>query len=158
MPIEYVLLIGSLLILVSIALAKISDNLGVPTLLLFLGIGMLSGSEGPGDIYFDDARLAQSVGIIALVFILFAGGLDTKWSEVKPVFWQATSLATLGVFITALAVGLFASYCVEHFFTQRFVAWSSRIIHRCCSSLLCSSLEECEFTWQPQAIVGTRVR
>lgn len=113
MSIEYVLLIGSLLILVSIALAKFSDNLGVPTLLLFLGIGMLAGSEGPGGIYFDDARLAQSAGIIALTFILFAGGLDTKWNEVKPVFWQATSLATFGVFITALAVGLFVSVALN---------------------------------------------
>jgi len=110
MAIEYVLLIGSLLILVSIALAKLFDNLGVPTLLLFLSIGMLAGSEGPGGIYFDDARLAQSVGIIALVFILFAGGLDTRWREVKPVFWQATSLATIGVFFTALAVGIFVSF------------------------------------------------
>lgn len=109
MAIEYILLVGSLLILASISLAKVSDNLGVPTLLLFLGIGMLAGSEGPGGIFFDDARLAQSVGIIALVFILFAGGLDTKWNEVKPVVLQATSLATLGVFITALAIGLFVS-------------------------------------------------
>ena len=108
-PIEYVLLIGSVLILVSIAIAKLFDNLGVPTLLLFLGIGMLAGSEGPGGIYFDDAGLARSIGIIALVFILFAGGLDTNWSEVRPVFWQATSLATLGVFLTALGVGLFVS-------------------------------------------------
>lgn len=113
MSIEYVLLIGSALILVSIALAKVSDNLGVPTLLLFLGMGMLAGSEGPGGIYFDDALLAQSVGIVALVFILFAGGLDTKWSEVKPVFWQATSLATVGVLITALSVGLFASVALN---------------------------------------------
>jgi len=109
MAIEYALLIGSLLILVSIALAKFSDNLGVPTLLFFLGIGMLAGSEGPGGIYFDDAQLAQSAGIIALVYILFAGGLDTKWREVKPVVWQAASLATLGVLITAFAVGLFVS-------------------------------------------------
>jgi cell volume regulation protein A len=108
-PIEYVLLIGSSLILVSIALAKLCDNIGVPSLLLFLGIGMLAGSEGPGGIYFDDAGLAQSVGIIALAFILFAGGLDTSWSQVKPVFWRATSLATLGVLVTALAVGLFAT-------------------------------------------------
>lgn len=109
MPIEYLLLIGSILILVSIAIAKLSDNLGIPTLLLFLGVGMLAGSEGPGGIYFDNARLAQFVGIIALVFILFAGGLDTKWREVRPVFWQATSLATSGVFVTASAVGLFVS-------------------------------------------------
>ena len=109
LSIDSILLIGSTLILVSIALARLSDNLGVPTLLLFLGIGMLAGSEGPGGIFFDDAGLAQSVGIFALVIILFAGGLDTSWPQVKPVFWQATSLATLGVFITALAVGLFAS-------------------------------------------------
>jgi cell volume regulation protein A len=107
---ENILLIGSLLILVSIAVAKLSDNLGLPSLLLFLGIGMLAGSEGPGGIYFDDAALAQAVGIMALVIILFAGGLDTSWREVRPVFAYATSLATLGVLITALSVGLFASY------------------------------------------------
>jgi len=108
-PIEYLLLTGSFLILVSIAFVKLSDNLGVPTLLLFLSIGMLAGSEGPGGIYFDDARAAQSIGIITLVYILFSGGLSTKWNEVKPVFWQATSLAAFGVFITALAVGFFVS-------------------------------------------------
>ena len=104
---EYILLIGSGLILISIAVARLTDNLGVPSLLLFLGIGMLVGSEGPGGIYFDDVGLAQSIGIIALILILFAGGLDTNWAEVKPVFWQATGLATVGVFLTALAVGLF---------------------------------------------------
>ena len=113
MSIDYLLLIGSSLILVSIAVAKLTDNLGVPTLLLFLGVGMLAGSEGPGGIHFDDAGLAQSVGIIALVIILFAGGLDTRWSEAKPVFWRATSLATLGVLVTALTVGLFASIVLK---------------------------------------------
>jgi cell volume regulation protein A len=112
-PVEYVLLIGSLLIVVSIGIARLSENLGVPALLLFLGIGMLAGSEGPGGIYFDDAHLSQSVGVIALVFILFAGGLDTEWSEVKPVFRQATILATLGVFLTAMAVGLFVYIVLE---------------------------------------------
>jgi cell volume regulation protein A len=110
MSIEYVLLIGSLLILVSVVFAKLSDNLGVPTLLLFLGIGMLAGSEGPGGIYFDNAAFAQSIGIIALVYILFAGGLDTRWHDVKPVFWHATILATVGVFVTAVAVGFFISF------------------------------------------------
>lgn len=109
MQVEQILLIGSLLILVSIAIAKLSDNLGVPALLLFLLVGMLAGSEGPGGIYFDDARFAQSIGIIALTFILFAGGLDTRWRDVRPVLWQAASLAILGVLITALAVGVFVS-------------------------------------------------
>jgi potassium/hydrogen antiporter len=111
--IEYMLLVGALLLLLSIALAKLSDNLGVPTLLLFLSIGMLAGSEGPGGIYFDDAGLAQSVGIIALIFILFAGGLDTQWREVKSVFWPATTLATVGVLVTAFAVAVFASLVLD---------------------------------------------
>lgn len=111
--IEYILLIGSVLVLASIAFTKISDNLGVPTLLLFLGIGMLAGSEGPGGIYFDNAGIAQSIGTIALTFILFAGGLDTHWREVRPVFSQACSLATLGVLVTAISVGLFASWVLN---------------------------------------------
>jgi cell volume regulation protein A len=113
MPIDYLLLIGSILILVSVAVSRLSDNLGVPALVLFLGIGMLAGSEGPGGIYFDNVNLAQSIGVIALVFILFSGGLDTRWREVKPVLWQATGLATFGVLATALAVGLFVAYVLN---------------------------------------------
>lgn len=113
MTIEHILLIGSFLIIVSIFVARLSEDLGVPVLLLFLGIGMLAGSEGAGGIYFDDARFAQSIGVIALVFILFAGGLDTRWSEVKPVFRSAASLATLGVFLTAVGVGLFAFFVLK---------------------------------------------
>ncbi len=111
--IEFALLIGSLVIIISIGVARLSEDLGVPVLLLFLGIGMLAGSEGPGRIYFDNAHLAQSIGVIALVFILFAGGLDTKWSEVKPIFLSAASLATLGVFITAITIGLFAFFVLK---------------------------------------------
>jgi cell volume regulation protein A len=104
---EYILLIGSALILLSIAIAKVTDNLGVPVLVLFLGVGMLAGSEGPGGIAFDDPHLASSIGIIALIFILFSGGLDTHWPSVRPVVWKAASLSTLGVLITAVLVGVF---------------------------------------------------
>jgi potassium/hydrogen antiporter len=109
MSLESILLIASVLILASIIIARLSDNLGLPSLLLFLGIGMLAGSEGPGGIYFDEAGLAQSIGIMALVVILFDGGLETKWPDARPVFLRAVSLATLGVLVTALAVGLFVS-------------------------------------------------
>jgi cell volume regulation protein A len=111
--IDYLLLIGSALILLSISIAKLSDNLGVPILLLFLGIGMLAGSEGPGGIYFDDAGLARSIGIIALVFILFSGGMDTDWPSVRPMLWPAASLATFGVFLTALSVGVVTHYFLD---------------------------------------------
>jgi cell volume regulation protein A len=108
--VEYLLLAASTLILLSIAIARLSDNLGVPTLILFLGLGMLAGSEGPGGIFFDDAGLAQSIGVIALTFILFAGGLDTNWNFVRPVLWPAVRLSTVGVVLTAASVGLFAHF------------------------------------------------
>jgi len=68
---EELLLDFSTLILVNIFIARVINNLGVPILLLFLDIGMLAGSEGSGDIAFTDTKLAQSVGITSLIFILF---------------------------------------------------------------------------------------
>lgn len=110
MSLELLLLIGSSLVLLSIAIAKVTDNAGVPTLVLFLGIGLLAGVDGPGGMAFDDAGLAQSIGIICLVFILFAGGLDTRWSDTRPVAFEAIGLATIGVLVTALATGAFAHF------------------------------------------------
>jgi cell volume regulation protein A len=77
-------------------------------LLLFLALGMLAGSDGLG-FYFDYPFLAQSVGVIALAFILFSGGLDTAWDDVRPVLKQGLALSTLGVTLTALCVGWFAA-------------------------------------------------
>lgn len=104
---ENVILIGSLLLLISILAGKTSYRFGVPTLILFLSVGMLAGSEGIGRIHFDDPQLAQFIGIVSLNFILFSGGLDTSWKTIKPVLWQGISLSTLGVLFTALSVGTF---------------------------------------------------
>ncbi len=105
--IENILLIGSLLLLVSIIAGKTSYRFGVPTLILFLAVGMLSGSEGLGGIRFDDPQIAQFIGIVSLNFILFSGGLDTNWHQVKPVLWQGITLSTVGVLITAISLGAF---------------------------------------------------
>lgn len=105
---EYILIGTSILLLISVLVSKISDRFGIPALLLFLILGMLAGSDGPGGIYFDDPALAQFVGVIALVLILFSGGLSTEWNQVRPVTKEGLLLSTLGVFITALVVGLFA--------------------------------------------------
>src|SRR5690242_6323939 len=102
------LFVSSLLLLLSILAWKVSSRLGIPALLLFLGIGMLTGSDGPGGIYFDNAPLAQSVGVVALAFILFAGGLDTEWKVVRPALGGALALSTIGVLLTAVVVALFA--------------------------------------------------
>ena len=104
---ENVLLIGSLLLLISILAGKTSYKFGVPTLILFLSVGMLAGSEGIGKIEFNDPQLAQFIGIVSLNFILFSGGLDTNWRSIKPVLWHGISLSTLGVLLTAVSVGLF---------------------------------------------------
>ena len=104
---ENILLIGSLLLFISIIVGKTSYRFGIPTLILFLAIGMLAGSEGILGIYFDDPKLAQFIGIVSLNFILFSGGLDTSWSSIKPVLWQGISLSTFGVLFTAVSLGLF---------------------------------------------------
>lgn len=113
LSIENILLIGSLLLLISIIAGKTSYKFGVPTLVLFLGIGMLAGSEGPGGIIFDDPKLAQFIGIVSLNFILFSGGLDTTWSSIKPILWQGVALSTVGVLITAVSVGAFVYYITD---------------------------------------------
>ena len=88
LTIENILLVGSILLILSIFAGKTSYKFGVPTLVLFLAVGMLAGSDGFGGIHFDDPRLSQFIGIVALNFILFSGGgLDTNWKTVQPVFW-----------------------------------------------------------------------
>jgi potassium/hydrogen antiporter len=104
--IENILLIGSILLLVSIVAGKTSYKFGVPTLILFLAIGMIAGADGLG-INFDDPKIAQFIGIVSLNFILFSGGLDTDWLTIKPVLWQGVSLSSLGVLLTAVTLGIF---------------------------------------------------
>jgi cell volume regulation protein A len=105
--VENILLLGSVLLFVSILASKTSFKLGIPTLILFLVVGMLAGSDGPGGIYFYDPKTAQFLGVVALTFILFSGGLETKWESVRPILWAGLSLSTLGVLVTAITVGLF---------------------------------------------------
>jgi len=108
MPTHYVVLGISLLLLASILASKASERLGVPALLMFLFVGMLAGSEGPGGIHFDDPHLVRLLGTFALAYILFAGGLDTEWKSVRPMFRSGVILATAGVFLTAVFVAVFA--------------------------------------------------
>lgn len=103
---EGFLLVGALLLVVSIFVSKLSFKFGVPTLLLFLMVGMLFGSDGVG-IEFNNMKYAQAIGIVAMSIILFSGGMDTKFSDIKPVVVPGLVLSTLGVIITAIITGLF---------------------------------------------------
>lgn len=105
-----ILLIGSILLFGSILAGKAGGRFGIPALLLFLGVGMLFGSGGvfgTHGIQFDNHADAQFIGMIALSIILFSGGMDTKFSEIRPIMWQGVTLATAGVFLTAAITGTF---------------------------------------------------
>jgi cell volume regulation protein A len=105
--IESVLLFASLLFIASLLASKVGNRFGLPVLLLFLGVGMFFGVDGPFHIHFDNYEAAQVVGTVALCIILFSGGLDTKIEEIKPVMYQGALLATVGVLFTAFITGAF---------------------------------------------------
>lgn len=102
------ILVAGILLAAGIVGALLAERVRIPSLLLFLGLGMLAGSEGIGGIEFDDAELARTLGTIALVLILFEGGLTAGWSEIRPVLGTASALATLGTLLTAIVAGLAA--------------------------------------------------
>jgi cell volume regulation protein A len=101
------LIVGGVLA-ASIVVAFGATRAGVPSLVAFLGLGMLLGSDGLGGIEFDDADLARKVGVVALAAILFEGGLATSWRRLREVVVPATLLATVGVVVTTLLTGLAA--------------------------------------------------
>lgn len=115
MPSEHLFIIAGVLLLASIVASKAAIKFGVPALLLFLLIGMLAGSESIGGIYFNDPKLTQLIGNVSLTFILFAGGLDTDWQQIRPVLYPGLVLSTVGVVATALMVGTFAWFMLGSF-------------------------------------------
>lgn len=110
---ENILLIGSVLLFISVLAGKTSFRIGVPTLIFFLVIGMLAGSEGIGGIPFSDPGLAQFIGIVALNFILFSGGFETDWYAVRPIIWQGVALSVLGVLLSTITLGLFVWWVTD---------------------------------------------
>lgn len=107
LTVENIILIGSILLIASVLAKKISVRLSVPALIIFLAVGMLAGSDGILGIEFENYKTAQFIGVVALNFILFNGGLSTSWKSVKPILWQGAILSTIGVFLTAITLGIF---------------------------------------------------
>ena len=106
-PSNLLMVVGSL-VLLSVLGNRVSEKFGLPILLVFIAIGMFAGNDGIGRIDFENYTTANFIGIFALAFILFSGGLDTDWRNVRPILLPSTILATLGVAVTALVTGLFA--------------------------------------------------
>lgn len=101
-----ILLVGSILLFVSVIVGKTGYKFGVPALLLFLIVGMIFGSDGLG-LQFHNADEAQFIGMVALSIILFSGGMDTKYSDIRPILSPGIVLSTAGVLLTALFTGVF---------------------------------------------------
>ena len=105
---EVALLVLGILLLATVFAGSLSSRFGLPALIGFLCLGMLAGVDGPGGIAFDDYLLTQGVGIACLIFILFSGGIDTDWRDVRRVATPALVLATGGVLISAGIMALAA--------------------------------------------------
>lgn len=111
------LLIGAILIYVSIVISKTGFRFGIPTLLMFLIVGMLFGTDGLG-LQFDSPKVAQFIGMVALSIILFTGGFETKLGDIKPVISQGIVLSTAGVLLTTIITGFFIYFISEKNFTN----------------------------------------
>ncbi|NJP49872.1 potassium/proton antiporter [Streptomyces sp. SBST2-5] len=106
------LLVCSIVLLVAVAAVRVSSRSGLPSLLVYLGIGIAMGQDGIGNIQFDNAELTQVIGYAALVVILAEGGLGTKWKEIKPALPAASALATAGVAVSIGATATAAHYLI----------------------------------------------
>jgi cell volume regulation protein A len=130
---EFLLLMLSILFFISMLATKASAKLGVPVLLLFLGVGMLFGSDGLG-LIFDNLQAAQAVGTVALSIILFSGGMDTKFNDIKPVIKPGLTLATFSVLIVTICTGLFIWQFTTYFTPLNFNLLESMLLAAVMSS------------------------
>ena len=109
---ENIFFLGAVLIFASIVISKWGYRFGVPTLLLFLFTGMLFGSDGLG-LEFNSYEDAQLIGMLSLSVILFSGGMDTRFRDIRPVVAQGLMLSTLGVMLTTGITGMLIYYLSE---------------------------------------------
>lgn len=121
MPMEQMMLLCALILVVCIAAGRVSQRLGVPSLLIFMALGMLFGSDGLFKIPFSSFRVAEHVCSAALIFIMFYGGFGTRWEAAKPIAVKAVALSTGGVAVTAFLTGAFCHLALGFSMTESFL-------------------------------------
>ncbi len=121
MSLQFTILLIGLLLFTAVWTTKLSSRLNIPALLIFIALGMIAGSDITGFIRFDDAELAQLLGTVALIIILFEGGLQTAWKEVKTELSPSLSLATFGVFIATTIVAVASHYILGFSWANAFL-------------------------------------
>ena len=108
-----IILVAGMLCLIATFAGLVSARVGMPLLLVFIGIGMLAGEDGPGGIRFDNFGVAYLVGSLALAAILFQGGLSTKRKMIRQALWPSFALATVGVAVSTGVVGAAAVFLLR---------------------------------------------
>ena len=120
----YGIILCAAVLLLSVVSSKLLYRFGVPSLLIFLGLGMLFGSDGVFGIQFDNFEIAKTICSIGLIFIMFYGGFGTNWKMAKPVAAKAVTMSTLGVVVTALVTGLFCRWILHTTYAEGFLIGS----------------------------------
>lgn len=118
---EITLILVAAVLFLSILADKFSGKFGMPALILFMAMGMLFGSDGILHIPFDNYEIASNICTVALIFIMFYGGFNTKWSIAGPVAKKAVMLSTLGVVVTAGLTAVFSYYVLKFSFVDSFL-------------------------------------
>ena len=134
---ENFVLVGAILLFCSVLAGKTGYKFGLPALLLFLGVGMFFGCDGPIpflQIQFDSPKVTQFIGVIALSIILFSGGMDTKYQDIKPIIGPGVTLATLGVLLTTFITGLFIYFICGLIPSINLDIWESMLLAAVMSS------------------------
>ena len=119
------LMLIALILVLCIIADKFSGKFGMPALILFIGIGMLFGSDGIVKIPFDNFAVTEQICTIALGFIMFYGGFNTKWKAAKPVAVKSLLLSTAGVFLTG-----FLTFCLPTLVVWRYSDLFNRSIFK----------------------------
>ncbi len=122
-----IMLILAVLLFLSVWIGKAGSRYGVPALLVFLGVGMLAGVDGFG-IHFDNAPTAEFIGMISLSIILFSGGLDTDFKQIRPVLAPGIALATMGVLLTTAITGAFIHLLMAWLVPEYAFGWTESLL------------------------------
>lgn len=122
-----IMLITALLLAFSVWAGKAGGRFGIPALLFFIGVGMVAGVDGFG-LHFDSAEAAQFIGMISLSVILFSGGLDTNINQIKPIWRQGLSLATVGVLLTTAITGTFIHFLFGWLAPEYTFGWAESML------------------------------
>jgi cell volume regulation protein A len=107
------LAVGALVVLVAAIALRLADRIGLPSLLLYLALGVVLGESGLGRVQFEDVALTQTLGVAALVVILAEGGLTTRWTDVRRAVGPGIALSTVGVVVSVAVVAIVGVWLLD---------------------------------------------